>query len=66
MAGARMDTDDLEPRKPKAQAKNLEPMSVAELEAYIADLEGEIDRVRADIAKKTRHRAGAEGLFKKS
>jgi len=60
-----MDTDDLEPRKPKAQSKNLEPMSVGELEGYIAELEAEIARVRADIAKKTKHRAGAEGLFKK-
>jgi uncharacterized small protein (DUF1192 family) len=61
-----MDTDDLEPRKPKSQPKNLEPMSVGELEGYIAELEAEIARVHADIAKKTKHRAGAEGLFKKA
>lgn len=60
-----MDIDDLEPRKPKPQVKNLEPMSVAELNDYIAELEAEIARVRADIARKTAHRAGAEGLFKK-
>jgi uncharacterized small protein (DUF1192 family) len=60
-----MDTDELEPRKPKAEVKNLEPMSVDELRAYIAELEAEIARVEADIAKKTKHRAGAEGLFKK-
>lgn len=61
-----MDTDDLEPRKPKAQLKNLEPLSVEELRGYIAELETEIERVQADIAKKTKHRAGAEGLFKKT
>lgn len=60
-----MDIDDLEPRKPKPQAKNLEPMSIAELNDYIGELEAEIARVRADIAKKTAHRAGVEGLFKK-
>jgi len=61
-----MDTDDLEPpRKTKPQPKNLEPLSVAELNDYIAELEAEIARVKADIARKTTHRAGAEGLFKK-
>lgn len=60
-----MDADDLEPLKQKPKPKNLEPMSVAELNAYIAELEDEIARVRADIARKTTHRAGAESLFKK-
>ena len=60
-----MDTDDLEPRKPKPQPKNLEPMGVEELRAYIAELEAEIRRVEADIARKTKHRSGAEALFKK-
>ena len=60
-----MDTDDLEPRKPRPQPKNLEPMGVEELRAYIAELEAEIARVEADIAKKTRHRSGADALFKK-
>ncbi len=63
--GRAMDIDDLEPRKPKPQAKNLEPMSIAELNDYIGELEAEIARVRADIAKKAAHRAGVEGLFKK-
>ena len=65
MMGQGMDTDDLEPRKPKPQPRNLEVMGVAELDAYIAELEAEIARVRAVIAAKTSHRAGAEGLFKK-
>ncbi|HEY1720183.1 MAG TPA: DUF1192 domain-containing protein [Magnetospirillaceae bacterium] len=60
-----MDTDDLEPRKAKPQLRNLEVMGVAELNAYIAELEDEISRVRAVIKAKTSHRAGVEGLFKK-
>ncbi len=60
-----MDIDDLEPLKPKPQPRNLEVMGVAELEAYIAELETEIARVKGVIAAKTSHRAGAEGLFKK-
>ncbi len=60
-----MDEDDLRPLKAKPQPKNLDPMSVAELNAYIAELEGEIARARAEIAKKDRIRSGAEALFKR-
>jgi len=60
-----MDTDDLEPIKPKPKPRNLDPMSVEELKSYIEELEAEIARVQADIARKTRHKAGAESLFKK-
>ena len=37
----------------------------AELEAYIADMESEILRVRAEIAAKRKQRGGAESLFKR-
>jgi uncharacterized small protein (DUF1192 family) len=60
-----MDIDDLEPRKKQPEKRNLEPLSVVELEEYIAELEAEIERVRADIAKKQAHRAGADAFFKK-
>ena len=40
-------------------------MGIAELEEYIAGLEGEIARVRAEIASKQRQRSGAEALFKR-
>ncbi len=59
-----MDLDDLEPRKQPPRKRNLEPMSIDELEAYIVELEGEIVRVRADIAKKVAHRADAASFFK--
>ena len=60
-----MDEDDLLPRKAAPQVRNLEPMSLAELEAYIAELDHEIERVRADIAAKRRHMSGADALFRK-
>lgn len=60
-----MDTDDLEPRTKKPQKRNLEPLGVAELEAYIGELKDEIARVEADIERKKKHLSAAEGLFKK-
>lgn len=57
--------DDLRPLKAKPQPKNLDPMSVIELNEYIAELEAEIARARAEIAKKDRIRSGAEAIFKK-
>ena len=59
-----MDTDDLEPRKPVAKPKDLDTLSVAELNDYIAELQAEIERARAKIAAKEAHRAGAAMLFK--
>ena len=60
-----MDEFDLEPRKQATPKKNLEPLSIVELEAYIAELEGEIERARREIAAKQRQRSGAEALFKR-
>ena len=59
-----MDTDDLEPRKKPAVKKDLERMSITDLEEYIAELKGEIARTEAAIAKKAKARQGAEGFFK--
>jgi len=61
-----MDTDDLEPRKAKPQPKNLDPMSVEELAAYIEDMRAEIRRVEENMAKKRAHLSAAAGLFKTS
>ncbi len=58
-----MDIDDLEPKKQAPPPKNLEPMSVHELETYIAELEAEIARVRTDIEAKRAQRGAAEALF---
>ena len=59
-----MEDDDLRPRKSAVVPRNLEDLSIADLEEYIAALEAEIARVRQDIARKIRHREGVEGLFK--
>ncbi|MDE0057112.1 MAG: DUF1192 domain-containing protein [Defluviicoccus sp.] len=60
-----MDEEDLAPQKAPAKLRELDSLSIEELEEYIAELEAEIRRVRADIDKKQRHRAGVEGLFKR-
>ena len=60
-----MEPEDLEPRKAPPARKSLEPLSVAELQAYIAELESEINRARAAIAGKQGVRAGAEALFRR-
>jgi uncharacterized small protein (DUF1192 family) len=62
--GDDMDESELEPRKP-AQPKDLTLMGIAELEAYIVELETEISRVRAEITAKLGQRLGAEALFKR-
>jgi uncharacterized small protein (DUF1192 family) len=62
-----MDDDDL-PRSPsrtRPPPKDLTPMGVAELEAYIAELRAEIARAEAAIKAKLGQRAGAESVFKK-
>lgn len=58
------DEDDL-PRKLDWQPKNLEPLSIDQLEDYISVLEGEISRVRADMAAKQSDLGAAESIFKK-
>lgn len=60
-----MDESDLEPRMRKPAKKNLEALSVTELEDYIAELESEIERARSEIAARQRQRSGAEALFKR-
>jgi uncharacterized small protein (DUF1192 family) len=65
-----MDLDELFPDKPKDPLtqlvrQDLDPMSVEELEARIAALEGEIARVRSKIESAVNHRASADALFKK-
>ncbi len=50
-------------KKPKAP-KPLDALSVAELEAYIADLEDEILRVKTALKAKQLYAETAAGLFK--
>lgn len=60
-----MDEEDLTPRTKRPAKKDLTPLSVAELQFYISDLEGEIARARAEISAKQKQRGGAEALFKR-
>ena len=60
-----MDLEELEPRKQTPKPKDLEAMGVEELEAYLAELEQEAERVREKIAAKKAYLSGAESLFKR-
>lgn len=55
--------DDLDPPRQKAKLRDLQPMSIQELEEYIASLEQEIARADAMIAQKHAHKSGIEALF---
>lgn len=57
--------DDLPLKKTTSEfPKNLENLSVEELEEYIEDLQGEIERVRGDIDKKKASQDAASSFFK--
>jgi uncharacterized small protein (DUF1192 family) len=65
-----MDLDELFPGKPadpleQLVRQDLDPLSVEELHARIAALEGEIARVRTKLDAAVHHRASAEELFRK-
>ncbi|MBN8808731.1 MAG: DUF1192 domain-containing protein [Sphingomonas sp.] len=45
--------------------QDLDPLSVAELEARIATLEGEVQRIKNHIQRAVNHRASADALFKR-
>ena len=55
---------DLEPQKKTPKLKNLEPMSVDELSAYVEEMKAEIVRVEAEIAKKKAYANAASSFFK--
>lgn len=65
-----MDLDELFPNKPddpltQLTRQDLDPLSVDELNARIAILEAEIERVKAKLQNAVNFRATAESLFKK-
>jgi uncharacterized small protein (DUF1192 family) len=59
-----MDEQDFEPQTKRPKPKDLEVMSIDALNEYIAGLEAEIERARAEIAKKQDSRSAAESVFK--
>ena len=62
---AALDEEDLLPQRQPVKPRDLTLLGIAELEEYIAGLETEIARARAEIAAKQRQRTGAEALFKR-
>lgn len=65
-----MDLDDILPKNPGDPLvlllkQDLDPMSVEELQARIAALEGEIVRAKGKIERAVNHRASADALFKR-
>ena len=65
-----MDLDDILPKNPgdplvMLLKQDLDPMSVEELQARIAALEGEIARAKSTIERAVNHRASADALFKR-
>ena len=65
----RMDLDDAPSRPNDALAElirqDLDRLSVAELHARVAALEGEIARCRAKILQAVNHRESADALFRR-
>ena len=59
-----MDIEELEPKKQKPQPRNLDVLSIEELNNYIAEMQAEIARVEEKIAAKKAHINAAAGLFK--
>ena len=60
-----MDEEDLLPQRQSKKPKDLTLLGIAELEEYIAGLESEIARARAEIAAKQKQRTGAEAIFRR-
>jgi uncharacterized small protein (DUF1192 family) len=60
-----IEDEDLVPRNQPKKLKDLTLMGIAELEEYIASLETEAARARAEIAAKQKQRSGADAIFKR-
>ncbi len=60
-----MDEDQFLPSQKEIVEKNLDAMSIEELEQYIADLRAEIARAQAAIEARQKLRSGADAVFKK-
>ena len=62
-----MDWDEPRPAPAKAitVGESLQTLSIAELEARIAALTREIDRVREEVRAKKAHEAAAAAVFKR-
>ncbi len=59
-----MEEDEPRPKPTAGPGRNLDRMSVIELEAYLGELRAEILRVEAAVARHRDMRSAAEALFK--
>ena len=61
-----MDWDEVKPKPAKGitLGESLESLSIGELEARIAALEAEIQKVKDNVARKKAHEAAAAAVFK--
>ena len=59
------DEEGLPRRRKRLEPVALDPLGVEELRAYIAELQGEISRAEAEIARKQQHRNAADAFFGK-
>ena len=50
-----MNLEEDRPQNLPKPERDLDPMSIEELQEYIEEIEGEIERVRREIAKKEAH-----------
>ena len=62
-----MDWDELKPKPAKgiSLGEHLDSLSVGELEARIAALQAEIERVKDNLVSKRAHEAAAAAAFKR-
>jgi uncharacterized small protein (DUF1192 family) len=60
-----IESEDDQPRRQSVKPRDLTRLSIEELKVYIAGLEAEIERARAQIAASESTRSAAEALFKK-
>ena len=56
--------DDEAPKTLRPKPVSLDPLSISDLEAYIGELEAEIERAKRTISTRRAHIGGAEALFK--
>jgi uncharacterized small protein (DUF1192 family) len=61
-----MDEEEPRPRAPAGVRRDLKTLSIDELQAYVAELRGEADRVEGEVARRREVRGAAEALFRKS
>jgi uncharacterized small protein (DUF1192 family) len=61
-----LEEEDAKPKLKRLQELNLYSLGVAEMTAYIGELNAEIARVSAEIERKRGHRSAADAFFKPS